>query len=606
MFDLLALVIIGTITVAIAGMLKQEIGKVIPVCAMWIIAIEYIFGLFQRLNYGFFLIMGITVVSVIYIVYQRKNIVKFINIRIIGYLFIAFLLFMLQHRLDTINTWDEIAQWAVTVKYSYITDKFAATYGSNAIYPDYPPATAMFHYFWMKVGDNWTDKRLYTSMCMLTVFFFCPFLNDLEKSVNKYGKTLQFIIFSVAISVIPMSIYPTIYCSLTVDAIIAVIFAYMTFTVLNERDSLLKGISLVTGAFVLTGVKKSAILFVVFVLVIWFVQIIYETKREWIIWSGSVFACLLSKITWMLYLSNQGTTKTFSMKPDKSEICDIENWRINGVTNYYKAIIDYNAVGVTSQTTYHVNYFKVPIILMIILIIIGAVYICKIINSNLRIYLLVTLGELCIYILLTSYLYFHSFGEGEVAILSSMNRYLGSFVLAFLLVEIYVISITKANDICKGVGFAGILIILAHINPDYTILDNYNEGVIEKKYNRIDEHNELKKKAEYVKKSVETGARIHIFNGDSAGMNYELTPIAAKPPWWESGELSNFESFHEMYDYVWFDNLYGSIETDEFRSKYGHYFLNKNEMFDGGLYKVVYIKEKPMLQYVDKYNKEGN
>ena len=66
MFDLLALVIIGIITVAIAGMMKQEIGKVIPVCAMWIIAIEYIFGLFQRLNYGFFLLMGITVASVIY------------------------------------------------------------------------------------------------------------------------------------------------------------------------------------------------------------------------------------------------------------------------------------------------------------------------------------------------------------------------------------------------------------------------------------------------------------------------------------------------------------------------------------------------------------
>lgn len=595
MFEILALIFILILSLEVAMILKCKIGKTIPIVVMGIISIEYVCGYLEHLEWGFYVIMLIIIVSLFDLIRNHNIIVMSLNLNAIVFLIVVLAVSSLHHFYSVATTWDELAQWAVTVKYSYMTNWFAAHEGGNTFYPDYPPATALFHYFWMKVGNGWRDNRLYISMTILQVSFLTPILDEIKEKT--FVKTLL-IDLSLILSL--LVIYPYAYSSLTVDCCIGVIFAYLLYNAIIEKNSKIGAVAFLLGSFVLTSVKKSAPIFVVFALVIWIIKMIVEKNIKMRYWLASLSACLMSYFMWKIYLQRQKTVTTFDISLDKDSTFAM--WQIDGVKNFYKCLFKYDSIEDFSQTVFYINHIKVSAFIIMLLLIIGSIYVVKKYEFKLKIPFIFLIIQMVIYTVSISYLYMRSFGEGEVTILSSMNRYLGSYLLGYMLLLLF--AFIKYMDFTKKISWIilSIFLISPHITVEKTVLAIFD-------YEKIEELKEIHiqnaidmEKANYIKEKVEfEDSRIYLFHGDIAGMNYKMTPYRVTSPLWASGDFDYFQYLHELCDYVYFDDRYGSVETVDFKMKNSKYFLDKNEIYDGGLYRVYHMEELPQLEFISMY-----
>src|SRR6266511_4436528 len=165
MFDILAVCLILGLSLSIAVIFRRKIEECIPVVVLSISTILFLSGMLNSLLVGLYIIWALSLISLLYFIINYRKI-SLIDIATSGLLYFVgiFAISLLWHRYRVVKTWDELAQWALTVKNSFELDKFATVIESNAIYRDYPPASGLFHYFWMKVGNLFIDSRLYISM----------------------------------------------------------------------------------------------------------------------------------------------------------------------------------------------------------------------------------------------------------------------------------------------------------------------------------------------------------------------------------------------------------------------------------------------------------
>ncbi|NLL92227.1 MAG: hypothetical protein GX222_07430 [Ruminococcaceae bacterium] len=595
MFDYIALIIIFLMALGCASIFDCKIGKTMPLVVSIIICVELICGFLNHLEWGLYILIAFLIVCIGLIVKDFRKISSRINFNVIFVLIVSLILLKIHHANTIAHTWDELAQWAVTVRYSYFTNWFAAHSGTNSIYPDYPPATAMFHYFWMKIGNNWQDNRLYISMGIMTISYLVPVLDEikLKRKFRFFILTIDFVLVFII-----LAIFPKAYSRLTVDCIMGIIFAWLLYNVVLEENRYLKVASLTVGSFVLIMVKKSAIIFVIFVLIMWATNIIIEKNKQWLYLLGTSLIAFIERGLWSIYVKNQGIATTFGISMKYREPHD---WQKTAFANYFKALFDYSAVGNTSQTVFWINKIKVPTIIVIIALVLCGI---TIVNKNRRykVYNIILFFELLLYVFLVSYLYLRSFGEGEVAILSSMSRYLGTFLLGNILFFIYIfIHDNCFKDIKQLLPFI-LLCFVPNLDPKYLFTNSLIPRYQQETQLVAERYSKYEKKALFIQTNVDEGSRIHVFNGSIADMNYILTPMKVTSPLWQSGEFGWFESYSHRYDYVFFDNVYGTVETDSFSEQYVHLFYPDSPILDYGLYKVMYVDEHPKLYYLCKFD----
>lgn len=594
MFDFLAIIMILIMALGCAVFLDCKIGKTIPLVVSVIICIELGFGFIDHLEFGFYSIVVFFAVCVYCVLKEYKTVCNRINIHVVLLFFVVWAALEIHHADSFAYTWDELSQWAVTVKYSYTTDLFAAHIGSNAIYPDYPPASAMFHYFWMNIGNGWQDNRLYVSMGIMMIAFLLPILDEINiKHQYWYAK---YIVDFILVSVI-LSIYPNAYASLTVDCLMGIWFAWLLYNVILEKNSRLKIFNLLIGSLGLVLVKKSAVIFVAFALILWFANIIIEKNKQWVFLLITSITVFFERYLWVIYVKKQAIPTTFDMNGGTEPY----EWRKQALINFYKALINYSVVGDTSQTIFWINRIKVPAMVVIALLMLCG-YIASRHKRKNSVYIVMMFVELFIYIAATSYLYYHSFSEVEDSVLSSMNRYIGTFLLALILFFLYLFlqeyTITKKHIL--------ILVLLCFVpcyDPKYLFTKSIMPQYKVEKDQAFGHFSEYEEYALFIKDHVDIDSRIHFFNGDICLMNYILTPIRVTSTLWQESEFGWFESYSSNYEYVFFDNTYGSIETEEFVEKYGYLFTDTSLLYDHGLYKVVYEDGQPRLQYIDRFKK---
>ena len=592
-FDCLALLVILVMALGCSVYFDCKIGKMIPIVVSCIICVELVCGFFNHLEWGLYLLSLFMIFCIYSIAKNYKKIYLRLNANVIFVFIVAYVLLEIHHHNSIPSTWDELAAWAVGVRYSYMTNWFPAHVGSNSFYPDYPPATAMFHYFWMRIGNGWRDNRLYVSMGVLLVSYLVPVLDEIKIKQKKLGFLfiIDFILFFL-----PLSIYPVAYSDLKTDCIMGVIFAWVLYNVALEKDIRLKVSGAGLGCFVLMMTKTYAFGFVLLALAVWFGNAIQKKdKRQFFSMLWIFVIVIAEKFAWKLYIKSQGVPVGFSMRIPHPAI-----WQLNAFCNYFKALFDYSVVENTSQTLFWINGIKTPIaVFLAILIIVGIVLACK--KREYKIINGILLFGVMGYVMVMSYPYLALFGEGEVAILSSMNRYLGTIFVGVALFFLYIFIYENTFSDVEKIFPIILLCFVPCFKPQFLFIRSFMAGYKVQVKNRVEQFSNLEKKADFIKMNVvDKSAKIHIFNGDIAGMNYILTPMRVTSPLWASGEFGLFEQFSHLYDYVWFDNLYGSIETDAFKEKYGHLFVIGSPLYKYGLYKVIYVDGLPRLLYTGK------
>lgn len=603
MSNIIPMFYIFILSLTISNRFKCGLGRGYSLTALIVVFVEYSFGLINRLNYGFYFLIILSIFSIVYwaINIRELKTIVFNNANCIAFFVISFILTLIHHRYSVPSTWDECAQWALSAKYSYLTNYFEAHAGSNAIYPDYPPGTALFQYFWMNCGRSWNDGHLYVSMCMLIVCFLSPILDEV-----KTKQVYKIILTDIALLTSILIVYPNAYCSLTVDCLMGVVFAYILFLIKLENDNTFRTVSLSLSAFCLTIIKNSAIIFCIFAFVYYLFQSIYKKNVKLISTCCIPISSIFAFLSWKWYLSMQHTSTTFklSISDIKQRISSVQDFQKIGFANYYKSIFNHKVIDNTMCTAFHIGHLEVPLVIIILLLLILSIFICKKRNDNWRFTFGVLFSEFLVYIFMTSILYITSFGEDELAVLSSMNRYLGTFIVGIVLFFLYFIIVSPDFERKMLPIFSLLLFILiSDIEAKNIFLRSINPVLQSSTLNNYSSFMENDPKASFIRQHISDTDSVHIFNGDLAAMNYFLTPVCAKRPYWASVDFDYFPQNAENYDYIFFDNMLGSIETTEFKEKYSIYFSNKEEMYNGGLYEVCRFNNgNPYLIYVDKYN----
>lgn len=589
-FDGLALLVILVMSLGCSVYFDCKIGKMIPIVVSCIICVELVCGFFNHLEWGLYLLSLFIIFCIYSIAKNYKKIYLRLNANVIFVFIVAYVLLEIHHHNSIPSTWDELADWAVGVRYSYMTNWFPAHVGSNSFYPDYPPATAMFHYFWMRIGNGWRDNRLYVGMGVLLVSYLVPILDEI-KIKRKYQPLLLLVDF--VLFFIMLSIFPGAYSDLHPDCFMGVVFAWILYNVVLEKNDRLRLLGIAFGSLVLMMAKTYAFGFVLLALAVWFGNAIQKKdKRQFFPMLWIFVIVIAEKFAWKLYIKSQGVPVGFSMRIPHPAI-----WQLNAFCNYFKALFDYSVVENTSQTLFWINGIKTPIaVFLAILIIVGIVLACKkreykIINGIL---LLGVMG----YVVVMSYPYLALFGESEVSILSSMNRYLGTVVIGVILFFLYIYFQETDFSEVEKIFPIFFLCLVPCLEPKNIFVRSFMPRYIVQATNRAKQLSEAEKKCLFIKKCVNNlDAKIHVFNGSIADMNYILTPMRVTSPLWASGSFEYFEPLCHQFDYVYFDNLFGSIETDSFKEKYGYLFDSDSPFYDRGLYKVVYVDEQPRLFY---------
>lgn len=600
MENLIPFLIILILASSISNLYSKPLAVCFPIVSCGIIILLFICGIFNQLTIGIYVIWLLAFVGFIYIIICKKYCFKKIIVPATVLLFLALIVSIIWHRYDTVSTWDELAQWALAAKNTFLNDKFACDITvSNKGYQDYPPAIELFHYFWLKSGNGYKDGSLYVSMNMLILIFIVPALEKIN-----FNSPLKIIVSCIFILLTPYALFPWAYSRLMVDAILGILFGWLLATYYMNREKINSFFFLACseGLFVLPLIKKSGIFFVIIFLVLIIIDQIKNKKSLEILLL--MLPAMISKLLWGYELAKVESEKTFSLEDPLERINDAAVWQKEGFTNFFKALFNYKAIEETSQTVYNIGVIKVSAIVWIILLIAITFLILKLYNWRGKIFVIGIVICMFIYILSCSFLYLLSFSEGEVLILSSFSRYINTYLVAMLILNITLfINYYSESELRKEKWILAVFVFYClsiYIPRDMNPISYYSNKLF------VDKKSEYIRRSEYeeymvrLKRYLPNDAILHNFNGDIAASNYCLTPIKVKSPIWQSGDFEWYRSYAEIlgYTHVFFEGTFGSVETVEFKKQFGDLFINENEILDFSLYEVIWVNDVPMLNYI--------
>ena len=261
---ILLFLILTILSVALAMKFDKKIEECFILSIGFIILSLFIFGLFGVLQYGFYFILLITTLLLIYeginykkIIINRKNILTFGYLSLV--LFYIIIIWANYGRL--ISLWDEFSHWGLTVKNMFEFDKFSNIAKSTALFKDYPPATSLFQYFTLKLFNNFNESSIYVSMYLMMYASIVPLLSKIKsRSIFSILNSL-FLMFLIIL--IPSILYPYVYITLQVDAMLGVLFsAILVSYFLDKTKNKFTLIKLSTLSVILALTKQMGILFV--------------------------------------------------------------------------------------------------------------------------------------------------------------------------------------------------------------------------------------------------------------------------------------------------------------------------------------------------------
>lgn len=117
---------------------------------------------------------------------------------------------------------DEFSHWAFTVKQMVHWDALSVRHAEEMMFPEYPPAAALWEYLFVRLLPGFVEGYLYRAMGLLQLALLLPFLAGYSwKRLG--GAAAAFL----AVFLLPMAFYGAFYTELLVDGLLALFFAWL-------------------------------------------------------------------------------------------------------------------------------------------------------------------------------------------------------------------------------------------------------------------------------------------------------------------------------------------------------------------------------------------
>lgn len=629
------------ISATLAYLMKYRFEQTISITCFAMIVTLYLFGLAGIMSIGVYVVVAASIGALGFCMWGLiKGFIKkefFLNnVFTPGFavfcFFFAFVCYV--HRGRMLIEWDEFSHWGRAVKNMYIFDAFGNHPDATTMFPGYPPATALFQYFWMKIY-GYIEPNFFRSMNILYFSLVLPVFKNIGWKNIKMVPFIMIIIF-----IIPIYLYSGFYNEIYVDAILGILVAYILFVYFTEKSfNISFFINLTLALFVLSLVKASGFgLAIIGALIITFDLIIrtrnfakanrqignktFKYRINNMLASKSVrisatafFVPVISNYSWSIYrhftdtvfawrtVSNINTSAIIELLKRESD-----PYRYETIKNFIIAFFSNSIpVGNTSFT------YSQWALLITVVVLFWRSKSKELFGNKLRSCLLGLLIGGVMYTASLAILYTFTFSEYEAIRLASFSRYINTYLLAVIcLFSCIFVYYENENDkpqkrgkpIKKTAVYLSILLFFFNFNPVLDLLATPSMG----------QRSEITiSRISLLPLNYKTDNIYYIFQNSTGYQKYvaeyEMTPIRVNGSWsigtpyydgdiWTKNISCNewLEILKSSFTYVYLEYI-----DEQFTEEFGAAFEHIEQIQSQSLYRVEVINENVILKYIEIY-----
>ena len=482
-------------SLAISYKFKKRICQTLPVAFFSIMIILYIFGLLQCLKIGVYLITFIyPILFLICIIHSsiKKNLKEFFKNYIVTPDVLIFTLLFSAFGVSTYNriftACDDYGYWSMAVKNMFYLDDFV-TNSNSIIRLVYPPFPTILQYFFEKViGENRQGIELFA-----TILFGLSLLLPLLKNL-KPKRIISLICISGVILAIPaIFIESWFYFTIYVDSLLGLLIGYVLFEYYTSSKDTFSILSLILGISVLTLTKPTGFFISLIIMGIIgldyifnlfnknlksFIKSLFNLKNLKIIIILFV-AILIAYSSWTIYKSKVPTDIENKSNKQESSISYVvqtiwstftgNSQNTKDVTSFVNLLTD-----LFDKNTYSSKPFGMSAGTWISLFVILSILLYKFVYKDddkkrfIKYMSSIFIGTF-VYICFLQVAYVIEFPDIEAVSHASIERYLGTFLMAILIVLIGIFidyNNKKENYSCSTyVLILAVVLIFTPITP---------------------------------------------------------------------------------------------------------------------------------------------
>jgi hypothetical protein len=463
---LIVLAVLLAAAFSLSYLIRSSLLISLPTAVFGITAVLYIFGIFNLLLVGFWMVLAAiaaaTIVGIALLV-KDKELLSHLKSQLSPGLaiFISLALFgFFLTRGMQLSSWDEFSHWGTIVKATFLFDAVGPYNPVDLVFRSYPPSLSLFEYFVTKLGGAWLEGNIFWAYQLIIWSLFTPFLAQL--SWRRWGQ-----LFAVVplVFVAPLAFFNSLNVTL-IDPLLGMLFGYALAiayvgNILQWRLALHVGLAV----FMLTLAKDAGTFMAALVVVLYIVRLLAAKKTSPEEWSWKRFAILGSIPTLSLVSSNQSWSALVKARveaPAFSGPIDIGAFlgafRGEGPA-YWQEVLSTFGFGVSNYPINNDGALAIPQLQLIVLFAILLGILEWLVSRRMgrrfgfASIAAVTVGAVAYtYGLLVLYLF--RFGEYEALRLASYERYLGTFwagiALFVALITIWLVAGSASSQATNG------------------------------------------------------------------------------------------------------------------------------------------------------------
>lgn len=604
-----------------AAWAKRTFEEVLPITAMSMVLLVFLFGILGQLYAGVVVCAVIAaalwLLAMAHVIWKKdgkETAAALLTPGAVVFLAMFFCLSMWNFN-KVASEWDEFSHWVDIVKAMTAIDDFGTNPEANTMFQSYPPAMSIFQYILQKIylalkpGGVFIEWRVYFAY---QVFCFIP-LFPLFKNCS-YRKPFDILMYCVMVFLTPLIFYNNFYSSTYIDAFLGLLSgAGFAMVLLWDKKDKIYSANIWLMCAVLTLSKDVGRMFSAFLAAAYSVDMVFDSdlaattsrKKNIVNIIISVSAVFIPKLLWKLELAISNAQISFSNKVDFRQLLLVllgkdSSYRGSVLKTYCNGLIGKSVTAGHASITIIVSYAFLAVLYLCCFYLLYRLYREKLSKRKkaIKYVLIIAAAQELIYLFGMGVMYMFKFSEYEALKLASMERYLNMMFLSgwLLIMSMSIFAVTKliTSRIYKIVLLSFMLIVTPFkgfvnmVNGSDTMYSQY----IRSKYEPI---------KEWAEDNCDGNQKIWIVSQDDAGFDklvarFNLRPNSTNPGFtWCIGFSEAYDGMYayertpeqwreelmEDYDYVVIYDL-----NDYFTEHYANLFEGTGEIVENSLYSV--------------------
>lgn len=565
------------------------------------ILVLYLFSLFQILNIGQNLFTGLGLILAAVMSFKTRNLRKYLTINNV-FIVSVFLLpyIVLYHAIPNnflFTGWDEFSFWAASVKTIFEANSLY-TADTAISFKHYPPAQQLFQYLILK-NTFWSEKNVLFAQGV----FVLSALMTIAGSIKTQKTTVNLMLFYLSCALLFFFSFDLSH--IYVDLLLAVCFA-ASFMLAAKRRTSIDDVGFYLSIFVLILLKEiglilALVIFPVFIMSHFMHRDTQKTGAgRWLRLSLPVvlyfLVIILALVSWKLYVNKIGASSVISIPDWTYFLKDSGLQRTTAtLTEFHKRIHDFQYL----RTNHVMLGFSASMVYVVSMLSIFGFVLSYFQNRAHRTESIVSFSTMLAgfigYVLFLLFCYLVIFSEYEGVILASFERYISTYILAWMLISCaYLFEYFDAKESRFSILFsASTMFVILYFVPNI-----FWKGLIEVNSPPVllDARVNVNSLTEQVKKHLKSGERVYFVNQNSTGFetymfNYTLLPYRSTAWCWSLGQKyyegdiwtcnKRIDEIASYYDYLVIYNA-----DKQFWADNGKFFDSPGKGFTRGVFKI--------------------